>query len=331
MVSSINPGSAAALVAALSTARLSNYRRFFGAASDEEAVGLYAWNEDLGAALFKAFSLLEVVLRNQFHSGLSATYGANGYAGSRDWYLHLQLSKHSSKNVQELLSYRKRVRGQWVFMPRSPVPTPDDVVSNLTFGFWQHLLDVTHDTAGARVSWGHLLPSILPGHRQQQHTFWRQQANQDSLFARIDLLKDLRNRIAHHEPLWKLGPLQFESRERPSHPPRAIVLPAPATPGDAVSYLQLLYDRLLELLQWLSPAVHQSYVGSETDMRCRSILTLRSLEHYRQRRPVGKVDITAFGAPRAMRQLIRYATRQRQPLHLVQGANSMGHWICPSP
>lgn len=44
-----------ARVQALSHARLSNYRSFFGAADDAEALGLYQWNEEM-SAVFSARS-----------------------------------------------------------------------------------------------------------------------------------------------------------------------------------------------------------------------------------------------------------------------------------
>ena len=97
------------VIGALSHARLSSYRAFFAATGDSELLGLYAWNEELSACLFRTISLVEVVLRNQFHRQLSAHYGVNGSPGSRDWYLHLQLTPDSRKNIDKIL-FRRRDR-----------------------------------------------------------------------------------------------------------------------------------------------------------------------------------------------------------------------------
>lgn len=318
-----------ALVAAISHQRLSNYRRFFRTSNDDEAIGLYRWNEEVGSSLFKLFGLLEVVLRNQFHSALSSAYGVAGSAASKDWYVHLQLSSLSKTKINEQVCHRRRGPGgqvQWI--PKTPVPRPDDVISNLTFGFWQHLFDVTHDTTGGRISWGNLIPLIVPGHRQKQPAHWRQQTYQDELFGRIDLCKELRNRIAHHEPIWKQGVLLEESRDRPQRAARQVVAAAPTTSADVVARLVLLYERTCELLGWLSPAVLQGYAGSQTDLECRTLLTERALEHYRLTRSVAQVEVTRFGANRQMKQLIKYASRARQPMHLTHNGVSLGHWYC---
>ncbi len=312
------------VIGALSHARLSSYRRFFGTLSDAELLGLYAWNEELSASLFRTISLVEIVLRNQFHRQLSNSYGVTGTAGSRDWYLHVRLTTDSKKNVDKVL-FRRRGAAQ---IPRTPVPSPDDVVSKLTFGFWPHLLDATHDTLGHRVPWGNLLAAMLPGHRYTLPSYWIRQKHQDEFFARLDLCNELRNRIAHHEPIWKLGPLLQEARARPGSVP-AIVALAPATPADALARLRLLHDRIIELLGWLSPDLYAAYMGSETQMRTLALLDERALRHYKNRRMLAQVDVSRFRGGKGMRQLIRYASRNRQPMHLTEGGASMGHWICP--
>jgi len=78
-----------------------------------------------------------------------------------------------------------------------------------------------------------ILPEMLPGHRQRQVTHWVKRKHQDALFARLDLCDALRNRIAHHEPVWKLGPLMTESRAR-SGKPLIVEEPAPSGPTEAL-------------------------------------------------------------------------------------------------
>lgn len=131
-------------VDAISHARLSNYRTFFSPADDNGTLGLYQWNDDVSGALFRAMSLLEIVLRNQFHKALGSRYGAVGPTGGKDWFNHLKLNPDSREKVKKI-THKKR-HGTW--LPRSPMPSPDDVVSKLTFGFWPHLLDVTNDATG---------------------------------------------------------------------------------------------------------------------------------------------------------------------------------------
>lgn len=251
-----------ALLDAISHPRLSSYRRFFGTTSDAEALGLYSWNDELSAALFRVVSIVEIVLRNQFHKGLSRHLGHVGSSGSKDWYNYLALPQLSYNKIRSITHTKNH--GHW--LPKNPVPSPDDVVSKLTFGFWPHLLDTTHLTTGAPVPWGAVLVDVLPGHRQSQVSHWNKQKHQDEFFGRMDLCNELRNRIAHHEPVWKLGPLMKEMRPRPNKL-MTQALPAPTTPSDSLMRLQLLYARLVELLGWLSPPAHAAFVGSSLGLR----------------------------------------------------------------
>ncbi len=286
MFLSSNPSCLSALVEAISHPRLSNYRSFFSTADDAETLGLYQWNEDTCGALFRAISVVEIVLRNQFHKALGARYGSMGSAGSRDWYNHINLSGHSRQKVQEIT--HRRHHQQW--LARVPAKSPDDVVSKLTFGFWPHLLDVMHDSSNSPLDWGAILVDVLPGHRQRQSTYWAKQSHRDALFVRLDLCNEIRNRIAHHEPIWKLGPLMSETRAR-LHTKPTQVLPAPANPTESLERLQLYYERVTELMQWLSPALASAYRSGEVDARCRWLLAERTLDHYRRRQPIDKMRI----------------------------------------
>lgn len=312
------------VIEALSHPRLSSYRKFFQVATDAEALGLYQWNEELSGALFRAVSLTEIVLRNQFHKVLSGKYGVFGTSGSRDWYQHIVLNPISKKKIQGATHYKRH--GTW--LPRVPTASPDDVVSKLTFGFWPHLLDVVQDTAGSPVPWGTMLLAILPGHRQRLETHWRKLTHQDTFFARLDLCNELRNRIAHHEPIWKLGPLMEEARPRQGKTVN-VTAPAPQTPAEAIARLNLIYDRLTELLGWLSPPVSKAYAGSEIDTKCRALISASALKHFQARRQLAEVDLVKLIGKRGLRKMMRYAVRNRQPLHFKDGASSLGHWSCP--
>lgn len=265
---------------AISHTRLGSYKRYFQANTDLEALGLYQWNEDLREAFARTTDLIEVILRNQFHAALSQRYGQQGSAESRDWYSYLNLPQKSSDKVREITHICSR--GTW--RPRRPTRTPDDVVSNLTFGFWPRLLDVSSDTTQAAVPWDSIIPDILPGHRQRAASYWRPQARQDAFFARMDLCNDLRNRIAHLEPIWKLGPLKEEARNRPGKQVKTVDGPT-RTAQESLNRLLLIDNRLIELLQWLSPTVARLYMQCPAHARCVALLTPAALAAYRQCRP----------------------------------------------
>lgn len=321
-----NPAGTLARIQALSHARLSNYRSFFGAVDDTEALGLYQWNEELSAVLFRTISLVEVVLRNQFHQAMSRRYGAVGGNGSRDWYVHVALSTLSKSKIQDITHHKRG--GQ--LLPRVPAPSPDDVVSGLTFGFWPHLLDLTVDLHHQPVAWGPILVDVLPGHRQRQASYWAKLKHRDALFARLDLCNELRNRIAHHEPIWKLGPLMAEGRSRHGSP-LTVQAPAPATPADALHRLRVLYDRITELLGWLSPAVAAQHQASEMHLRCVNLLQLDTLGDFRRLLPPSEINLATVPNLRTLRKALKYAARRKQPVLIKDGHRLIGHLSCTTP
>lgn len=321
-----NPLGNLARIQALSHARLSNYRSFFGATDDAQALGLYQWNEELSACLFRTISLVEVLLRNQFHKAFSLRYGGVGAHGSKDWYAHVALSPLSKIKIKDITHYKQ---GQQ-FLPHNPAPSPDDVVSGLTFGFWPHLLDLNKDTLNQPINWGTILLEVLPGHRQRQATHWAKRKHQDALFARLDLCNELRNRIAHHEPIWKLGPLMNEARPRQGKPLNVQAL-APVSPAEALARLSLLYGRVTELLGWLSPDMMAQHVASELHLRCLSLLQPETLSAYQHAKPPAEIELAYMRNMRALRKALRYASRRQQPILIKDGHRIIGYLTCYLP
>lgn len=265
------PTDVPALVSAISAPRLSSYRKFFQPQTDEELLGIYHWHEALCAAFSRNLAWVEIVLRNRLHEALSRRFGT-GTGASRDWYHHLDLSSHSRDCVRKI-THRQSGKPRHL--------APDDVVAKLTFGFWPSLLDVEKDIQGARIAWGGILVEVVPGHRQSQATYWGVLAHRDALFARLDLCKDLRNRIAHHEPIWKQGALYEETKPRPRRTV-AVVAPPPKTPAEALTRLQLLHDRVMELLHWLSPEVARLVKAAPDHLDGGQLLHTSTLDTYRR-------------------------------------------------
>jgi hypothetical protein len=310
-----------AWVRALSRARLRNYRSFFGAVDDAEVLGLYRWSNDLSAGLLSTIFLVEVVLRNGFHHALSRRYGAVGAKESKDWYEYVALDEQARSRIIGITHYK---RGQRMVL-RVPSPSPDDVVSRLMFGFWPHLLDLKKDLVGNHVDWGSILVDVLPGHRQRQASYWAKQKHRDALFARLDLCNELRNRIAHHEPVWKLGPLMKEGRPRRGVP-QTIEAPAPATPAEALARLGLLYGRVTELLGWLAPDITADHRRSHEHLRCLHLLRLETLNAYRQRLPPMEIDLAAMSNVGALLEAVRHAEGRHRHVLLKDGQRMIGQF-----
>lgn len=315
-------------VKALSRARLKNYRTFFAAVDDRAAYGLYCWNDAISAALLRALGFTEIALRNQFHTALSARYGV-GTSMSRDWYAHLCLNPKSTGLIQKITHERRRASGAYQLVPRLPAPSPDDVVSKLSFGFWPHVLDISFDNANRPLEWAAMLVEIMPGHRHNSIAFWTRLKNRDVLFSRIDFCKDLRNRIAHLEPVWKAGPLMTEGRARAERNIRLERF-APSTPAEALARLQIAYDRVLELLKWLSPDLHEVYMAGETHHCFESLNRLAALDAYKRHgghRRMASVNLNAYRSLRRLKKELRGIGRHHGAAEVRNDGRPLARWI----
>lgn len=234
--------------------------------------------------MFQLISIIEVTMRNAFHRALSRyctkafPTGHRGAQVSNNWYELLDLTSKSRENVRGLTHVRLK-NGIWV--PKRQPPSSDDVVSRLTYGFWQHLLDTQMDINGAPVPWPDLLTEIASGHRHNSVAHWNRQRHRDALFARIDLIKDFRNRIAHLEPVWKHGDLMEEKRPR-KNVIIGVEFPRPTNPSDALARIKLIHSRGEELLKWFSVHRHDDYLQSYARSQLEWLLSQIGFDAYRR-------------------------------------------------
>jgi hypothetical protein len=79
-----------------------------------------------------------------------------------------------------------------------PQPTTDDVIASLTFGFWTNMLRTF-----TPVQAPHIIPAIFPSHSIVTPSQWGNKRNREALNMHLRVVNDFRNRVAHHEPLFK--------------------------------------------------------------------------------------------------------------------------------
>jgi hypothetical protein len=152
------------ILASLSAPRLSTY--LTARAFDPVlAKQLYLWNAEVGAAFHLPIQALEVVLRNHIVGILRHQFGAAWWENVDFIY---SLNKHRRAALQKTVQ-RKAIN----------IPELDEgrIISMLSFGFWVNLMDEWQPVAFAN----------------------------DLRWARSSIAKVcyLRNRIFHHEPIFK--------------------------------------------------------------------------------------------------------------------------------
>lgn len=178
------PSSIEALVSA------ARFRPYLDACDGEpaSAVALYEWNIEVSAAFWEIIVVTEVAMRNAMHDRLSDAYGSTWYDN------HSILDDRSLRAIRE--AKRRSARG----LPAGVAPTPGKVVSELTFGVWVALLDRGGQSAalGRRLHYHDTLwrPALErafpagPGHQRKTN-------------GGLRTVQSLRNRIGHHEKIFK--------------------------------------------------------------------------------------------------------------------------------
>lgn len=249
----------------VSKPRLDSYRGYWRVGIDA-AIGLYMWNGELCGEFSKLLAYLEIALRNSIHREMSLNV-SGGATMSTHWWdvVSSQLKPEARKQIQ-------KVRDKAPHIPLSP----DELVSRLTFGFWPNMLAWI---AKQRPT----LPSkILPGHPLSQAGA---RPNWFSLVARQQAVRqflefsDLRNRIAHHEPVWKFSDV-LDTSPLPPLPARLVYA---ASTDEASTFAR--FNRLLRLYdqatESLSPALYASIRSSSWRMKLDFLLSPRGVQRYK--------------------------------------------------
>lgn len=204
----------------LSQARFDTYRRC--ASNDAEAFDLYCWNLQLTGAVFEMLGVVEIAVRNSIDRELRQWNAAQPQRSGEDPYNEEWL-KHPAPPLYSLLNTTTRygdsrstytaAKGRAVQdgdirhpgHPRHGIDVNhDDVLAHVTFGTWPHLFpdpkfaNSPRPPRGysgrregwRRVMWDQALKYSFPG-----------QGGSYTVSRWISRMHELRNRVAHHEPL----------------------------------------------------------------------------------------------------------------------------------
>lgn len=151
----------------------------------ERAIRLHAWNTAVSAAFYGPLQGLEVALRNAMHRRLAERYGPA-------WY------DHPGAGLDRGAVGRTAGAGSELARDGHG-DDPARIVATLSFGFWVSLLG-----PGGRTEAGHkanyemtLWRPALRGAFAHRATLTRRQPHRP-----LNALRILRNRIAHHEPIF---------------------------------------------------------------------------------------------------------------------------------
>lgn len=173
----------AALIRAVHDDRID---RFLPAAagSREDAFRLYLWNCTLCESFYLPMHFAEIAVRNAIHEHLIVRLGEKWFDNVA---LINTLDPRRRADLDDLLVTERRRHGDNL--------TCHHLVSELSFGFWQHLLTKRF----GRIVWG--APGIRSAFPNLPNAMDRQE-----IHDRVEGVRKWRNRIAHHKPIFDRGP-----------------------------------------------------------------------------------------------------------------------------
>lgn len=192
MLSSFSSGQILDLESVLSPPRFATYLREAGG-DRIGAMRLYCWNTDLSAAFYILLQFCELAVRNGAVEALEVEFGAN-------WHLN--------RGFHNTLPVLGNGRG---YQPKADVQdcarrlaTAGKVVAELKLAFWQYLFVRGQD---ARL-WIPHFRQCFPG---TDPVLTVPQARA-AMHSDVESIRRLRNRIAHHEPIFSRN--LVEDRDR---------------------------------------------------------------------------------------------------------------------
>lgn len=166
-----------ALKASLSEPRLDPYIAD-RAGVEAHGIKLYLWNARVAKAFLFPLQAVEVVTRNAIHAGLARK------TGQADWLINPPANLLTKESEDSRLATVQR-------MARQNIPlTSDNLVAALTFDFWSNLFRDEYDLLWDAAT----LVDCFPHYPAK--------ADRSFIQRRAKRLNHLRNRIAHHEPVW---------------------------------------------------------------------------------------------------------------------------------
>ncbi|WP_438469389.1 Abi family protein [Vibrio vulnificus] len=230
------------IVKSLSSTRLSTYQKpNLCDTTQEQSLGLYVWNKQLSGLFYPVLQVLEIALRNAIYNSYiehenqqieatfpQAQWGVEKAKIDPFWFANI----YTRTNNRTAFSQINKAKSD--LMREGKAITPDNLIAKLTFGFWVHMTDKNHrsSTTGATPIielWPHLTRKVFPHALAHDGTA----LSINNISSKLFDVNLLRNRIAHHEPIWKSDDL-FDA-------------------DDAINMIVNHYELLLKLIRWINP------------------------------------------------------------------------------
>lgn len=204
----------APIVSLISSVRLDNYRTTFRPIDECELYGIYIWSQHAAASIYPLLQNLEISLRNAVDKEAKSRFGEMWWDCIRS--VKNQDECHFYKNIEKAKDcltreWRKkemrRRRGSRVQALPIPEWTHDQIIASTDFSTWHYILNNEYNAPAPHENQQYLWPkSLSKVFRNYARINTNPQKVRKELIDLIFELREYRNRISHHEPIWVKAP-----------------------------------------------------------------------------------------------------------------------------
>jgi hypothetical protein len=167
----------------ISVERLKSYEILCPSKLKSEIIGAYHWNLLICQTLYPFIHSVEIALRNSIHKAATEKFN------TEFWFNDVVIDGKSKLILEDTKKDLSK---------RLDLITASDIVAGLTFGFWVTLIKqkIYADQYNKKRLWPDLIPSVFPHYA-------RGMDDRKNISKRFEEIKLIRNRLFHHEPIWK--------------------------------------------------------------------------------------------------------------------------------
>ncbi len=186
----------------ISKSRLSTYKK--ADYSELQTITDYVLNAKISQNFYFLLQNLEVTLRNAVYSGYKKRYNNQDF-----FYLHETNSFNRYQSKKEIHSREcwKMLCGVKYKLRHLPHISDGKIIAELNFGFWTELL--TSTDAKYTTIWRTIFSDVFPSYQVQASI----DRDKNLIAAKIDDIRNFRNRIFHYEPIYHQNNLEEKHKE----------------------------------------------------------------------------------------------------------------------
>ncbi|MEN4646985.1 Abi family protein [Pantoea agglomerans] len=266
-----------------------------------QIIAAYHWNKALAGAMLPALQCLEVTLRNAIDTAVQSVPvpGATGlWLTDHNWIFSLPryMGKKAFPKINKRYKMAKKLTdkqdAQGVMLDQyghriiarkvreemlvdqardtiadeGKTITPARIISQLSFGFWTTLLGTKYEDMNSKsLLWPNLEGAVFP-HSPAGYAM-------PDIRKAFNRIRALRNRLSHHEALWKFN---YDDPNTGLPDYNNPVYGAQAS----CSLLRKHYDDIIEMIGWMSPDRQKTFISHSANLRFYALCSVDGLNSY---------------------------------------------------